>query len=381
MASCWQDGMIVLCAANGYDEPGMADRHMARHLSRLAAVLYVDPPASRLRRRRAPETPRLRMVSASLARLTPSVLPFPSRPGMTGITSGILRHYLRRATTRLGGRVSAVITAWPHFPVLGACGEDVSVYWAQDDYAGGAELLGLDAGLLERRERKIASSAALVVTSGPVVQETWQGRGLDPTLIPFGADIDAYADTDSAPLPADVDLAGPIAGFAGRINDRMDLALLEAIANRGLSLLLVGPHDVRFEPQRFAALCRLRNVRHVGAKLPAALPGYLRLMDVGIVPYRDSPFNRGSFPLKTLEYLAAGRDVVSTPLPATRWLDTDLITIADGPEAFAGAVGKALSQPRTPELARARQAFAAGHSWQRRAADMHAAIARRGKRA
>jgi teichuronic acid biosynthesis glycosyltransferase TuaH len=31
------------------------------------------------------------------------------------------------------------------------------------------------------------------------------------------------------------------------------------------------------------------------------LPGYLRMMDVGLVPYRDSPFNRGSFPLKTLE--------------------------------------------------------------------------------
>lgn len=379
MASGWQDGMVVLCAANGFDEPGMADRHMAEHLSRLVPVLYVDPPVSRLRRRDAPGSPRLRMIRESLARLTPSVLPFPARRGMTGITAGILRHYLRRATARLGGKVDAVISAWPHFPVLGACGEDVSVYWAQDDYAGGAELLGLNARLLERQERKTASGADLVVTSGPVVQETWRDRGLDPVLIPFGADVDAFADTDSAPLPADVSLRGPIAGFAGRINDRTELALLEAIASRGRPLLLVGPHDPRFEPQRFAVLCRLRNVCHVGPKPAAALPGYLRLMDAGLVPYRDSPFNRGSFPLKTLEYLAAGRAVVSTPLPASRWLGTGLITIADGPGPFADAVDQALDEPRTPELVTARQAFAEQLSWRRRAAEMRAAIvARRG---
>ncbi len=106
----------------------------------------------------------------------------------------------------------------------------------------------------------------------------------------------------------------------------------------------------------------------------SAIPGYLRLIDVGLVPYADTPFNRGSFPLKTLEYLAAGRAAVSTPMPSTRWLGTDLITMASGPDAFADAVDKALDEPRTPELVRARREFAARHSWPRRAAEMRAAI-------
>ena len=42
------DGLIVLCAANGYDGIKLADVHLAEHLSRLAPVLYVDPPMSRL---------------------------------------------------------------------------------------------------------------------------------------------------------------------------------------------------------------------------------------------------------------------------------------------------------------------------------------------
>jgi glycosyltransferase involved in cell wall biosynthesis len=382
MASCWQDGMIVLCAANGYDEPGMTDWHMARHLSRLVPVLYVDPPVSRLRQRRRPGTPRLRMVSASLARLTPAVLPFPSRPGMTGITSGLLRRYLRRATARLGGNVRAVITAWPHFSVLGACGEDVSVYWAQDDYAGGAELLGLDPAMLEHRERTTATASQLVVAVSPVLHDAWASRGHDVVLIPNGADTEALQAVDAAPVPADVRLPAPVAGFTGRLNGRTDLALLEAITERLRSLLLVGPASPELAAsRRFRALCARGNVQWTGRRPASAIPGYLRLTDVGLVPYADSSFNRGSFPIKTLEYLAAGRPVVSTPLPATRWLNTDLITIADGPEEFAGAVDKALSRPRTPELVRARQAFAAGHSWPRRAADLHAAIVRRGQRA
>ena len=65
------------------------------------------------------------------------------------------------------------------------------------------------------------------------------------------------------------------------------------------------------------------------------------------MPYRDTPFNRGSFPLKTLEYLAAGRAVVATDLPAIRWLNTDLISVATTPAAFADHVARLASEPRT----------------------------------
>jgi teichuronic acid biosynthesis glycosyltransferase TuaH len=167
-----------------------------------------------------------------------------------------------------------------------------------------------------------------------------------------------------------------VVGFVGHINGRIDLRLLEDIADRGRSLLLVGPKDPAFEPGRFDALRRRPNVRCVGPKPFDALPGYLRMIDVGVVPYGDSPFNRGSFPLKTLEYLAAGRAVVATDLPAIRWLATDLVCIAQAPGAFADEVDRLLALPRTPEVLARRQAFAARHSWARRADDVYEAIAR-----
>jgi teichuronic acid biosynthesis glycosyltransferase TuaH len=374
------DGMVVLCGANRYDGIKMADQHMAEQLSRLVPVLYVDPPTSRLTPLRhrgmtsAVKEPRLRLQAPGLARLTPIVQPLPSRRGISAITSRLTRRLLRRATAQLGGRVRAVISAWPHYSVFGSCDEDVRVYWVQDDFVGGAALLGLNAAHVDARERAVAATANLIVAVSPVLADRWQTRGLATVLIPNGADVDAYVGVDQARLPADVELGGPVAGFVGHINERIDLRVLEAIADRGRSLLLVGPKDPAFQPRRFAALLSRGNVRWVGSKKFDALPGYLRLMDVGLVPYGNSPFNRGSFPLKTLEYLAAGRAVVAADLPAVRWLDTDLVAVAAEPADFAGQVERLLSERRSPALVARRRAFASGHSWANRAAEIYEAI-------
>ena len=88
---------------------------------------------------------------------------------------------------------------------------------------------------LDTRERQIAASADLLVAASPVVADIWRGRGIEPVLIPFGADVDAYAGTEHAPLPADADLPGPVAGFVGRINHRTDLRLPGPVSPAGRS--------------------------------------------------------------------------------------------------------------------------------------------------
>lgn len=369
-------GAVVLCAANPFDGSGFADPLLARHLCRRMPVLYVDPPISRMTRLRQPlaagtlAEPRLRVVAPGLARLTPVVLPGPLRPGMTGLTSFLVRRAVRRAVGSMGASVRAVIATRPLVSTLGMWDEALDVYWAQDDYAGGAAMLGQSRRRLERGEARLAAAADVIVTSSPAVADTWRGRGREPRLIPFGCEPEPYLNVESAPLPGDVTLPPPIAGLIGRIADRVEFRLLEAVACKGHSLLLVGPRHPGLPHEAIQALDRLLalpNVQWVGAKPFDELASYLRLIDVGLVPYTRSPFNLASFPLKTLEYLAAGRPVVATDLPATRWLATDLIEVASEPDAFAYAVSKALEQPRRPELVERRQAFAAKHSWSRRA--------------
>ena len=314
------------------------------------------------------------MQGERLARLTPVVQPFPCRPGTSAMTSYLTRRLLARAIARLGGRVSAVMSAWPQFPVSRQLEEQVRVYWAQDDFVGGAALLGLNARLLDKRERKVAASADLVVAANPVVAETWRGRGLNPVLVPFGTDVDAGdARIEDAAWPPDVDLPAPVVGFVGHLNNRTDIRLLGGHRPPGPVAAPGRAKDPAFEPARFDALKRLPNVRWVGSK-PAwtARPSEShRRRDRAL---RRQQLQPRQFPAEDTRVPGRScRAVVATDLPAIRWLATDLVCIA-APASFADKADQLLAKPRTTAMVASRQAFAAQHSWARRAADIHRAI-------
>ncbi|MEX5631246.1 glycosyltransferase [Parafrankia sp. FMc2] len=377
-ATQWHE-IVTVCATNRWDGVKLHDRSLAEQLARHVPVLYVDPPISPATpRRRAdiapPAAPRVRMVAPNLAHLAPVVLPGLRRRGVAPANAEIARRQIGRAVRELGAPVAALVEADVLLPAFGAARERLRVYWAQDDYAGGAALLGLDPVRVQVAEVKVAAKADVVIAASPVVHDKLAALGANPVLIPYGCDPGAFAGVESAPLPEDVHLRAPIAGLVGHINARIDLNLLEAVAAEGHSLLLVGPIDPAFEPLRMQALLARKNVEAVGRKPAEQLPSYLRVIDVGLVPYADTPFNRGSFPLKTLEYLAAGRAAVSTDLPATRWLDSSLIVTATTPSHFTAAVTAELQRERSGQLAAARRAFAESHSWEHRAAAFAAAL-------
>lgn len=369
-------GLIVFCAATSWEGNRFPDQHMAERLAEYAPVLYVDPPLSILAPWRDPALahglrgPRLQLVNPRLARLTPIGPPGRGRPGLDRVADATTRRAIRRAVQRLGRpRVHAVIAA-SLAPVFGVCGEARRVLYSTDDFVAGAELVKVDRNTLVRQEHRQLSTVDTVVVCSPGLLERYRTMGLDPVLVPNGCDDELFATTDDAPWPPDVTLPRPVAGYVGHLTDRIDPALLEAVARRGRSLLLVGPPSPSFDMSRLERLLAMPNVRAVGRKAFADLPSYLRTIDVGLLPYGDSAFNRASFPLKVLEYLAAGRAAVATDLPAMRWLNTELIEIADSPNRFADAVDRALEQQRTHELVAARRAFAREHSWARRAENM-----------
>lgn len=372
--SAW-DGLVVLCAANNWNEVKLADRHMAEHLAaQHAPVLYVDPPISHLTRFNAPlvapslKRPRLREIAPRLARYTPVVPPKPMQPAMLPLTERIARRQLRGVLRKLGvERTEAVISTWLFVDAYGVCGERVRAYWWRDDPVAAAPLWRRPAARLAAGDRRLTESSDLVLSVSEGVAGDLRSRGVEAAYLPNGCDAAFYARVDEAPDPPDVDLAGPVAGFVGHVNSRTDLDLLEAVAASEASLLLVGPRAPDFEPERFEALIERPDVSYVGPQPFEQLLPYLKAIDVGIVPYGNTQFNRNSFPLKTLEYLAAGRPVVSTPLPAVRSLESELIALAETPREFAAAVLREAGKSREPSLIAARREFAATHSWTARA--------------
>jgi len=398
------DPYLVWIASQRWEGHG-TDRRLTGALARYARILWVDSPVSlatsaqaRLGAARTVR-PVLSALGDRVTRLTPVALPGMTRPGVRCTTGPIVRAQVRWALRQAGIQPFAV--AGSTFEgALGRWGSGVvSALHGTDDYVAGADLMGRSASRLRAQEARAVAQADVVTAISPLLAQRWSVlRGGPVPLIPNGC-TPVRARTDALPR-AVRELPRPVAGLVGTLNARIDMDLAEAVADAGFSLLIVGPHDTRWEPRRFAALTSRRRVYYAGRVPEEEVPAYIAAADVGITPYLDTPFNRASFPLKTLDYLSAGRPAVSTGLPAARWLLDDLgrsdqsacsgriLAVArdrgefiDAVRHLAGDPGKlarsaasvavTASEPGDAERCRA---FAARHSWARRAESLAALI-------
>ena len=389
---------LLWVAPTSWDGIPGTDRPMAQEMTRYARVLWVDPPVSAVTPGRVRGEvagglmPSLSAADDGITRLTPVALPGVTRPGVRATTAPLLRAQIRWALRRLQMQPDVVVAGYLQ-DVLGRWDGAVNVLYSTDDHVAGAGLMGLSASRIKAQERQAVARADILAVVSPALAEHWSALGADPVVIPNGC-YPGYA-ADTAPAPAVVDLPRPLAGLVGQLTERIDMRLLEAIADAGLSLLLVGPYDARWERERFAALIARPNVRYAGRVPAGEVPRYLAAIDVGLTPYADSPFNQASFPMKTLEYFSAGLPVVSTDLPGSQWLRDDLLrhepaaanqlmALTSGEAEFVAAVRRLAVVPGAPASADASaaraasaRAFAGRHTWRQRAAQLVETIERR----
>ena len=226
---------------------------------------------------------------------------------------------------------------------------DLVVYDVMDDLS----LFRYAPSRLREQEERLLARADLVFTGGPSLHRSVAHRRPDAHIFPSGVDAAHFAaavDPDVEP-PADVaDLPRPIIGFMGVIDERSDLALLDAVAamRPEWSLVLVGP----VLKIRESALPRRPNLHYLGQRRYEELPAYVGAFDVAMMPFAINDATRSISPTKTLEYLAAQRPVVSTPVPDVIELYGSVVRIADTPERFVGEIEAALSEPAPQRDAR-----------------------------
>jgi teichuronic acid biosynthesis glycosyltransferase TuaH len=367
MAGDW-DGLMVVCGTSWWDGTPLLERHLAIQLSRVAPVLYVDPPTSLLTRYRSREAARsaaptgLRRVGPTISVLSPRVVPLMESPGVNTIAAAMLQRQLKAAVRSLGSPSVDTVVVASFDPLLGILGERRSVYYVKDDYAQAADLLGIRQSRIEQSVNRLAERADVVVAVSPYLVGALAERHIDAALIPNGCDVELFATTA---LPGGDEV--PTVAYVGHLSDRVDVAMLEAVADLGVRLKVVGPHQETLTAGRFDALLARGNVEFTGAVRHAQLPTALSDVTTCLLPYADTPFNRASFPLKLLEYLAAGRRVVSTDLPAVDWLGTPLVAVGATPRDFAEHVRNSLATPLEANELEARRRFASAHTWERRA--------------
>lgn len=219
---------------------------------------------------------------------------------------------------------------------------------------------------LAEREAQLLARAAVTFAGGASLGEAKARRHPRVRTFPSGVDADHYRQAlqSTLALPSDLSaLPEPRVGYIGVIDERIDYDLLrEATAQRpGISWVMVGP-VVKVSPEELPVA---PNLAYLGQKAYADLPAYVRGFAVCMMPFALNDSTRFISPTKTLEYMAARRPIVSTPVTDVVRLYGDVVRVAHDAGAFVAHVDASLSETAEAEEARTVRGAAhlARNSW------------------
>lgn len=311
-------------------------------------LLHVTSPMARVHRA-VPRLPAaLRTQSMAAERLVKHLVQ--EVVGPTGRLFGLFRSPIHWFYTPL-----------PAATMLGAFDEIAVVYDCMDELSQFA----FAPGELAERERQLLAAADVVFTGGRRLLEAKSRLHDNVHFFGCGVDADHFARAldPATPVAAPLrKLQSPVLGYVGVIDERLDYDLIAYLADRmpRASIAMVGPVvkvDMATLPQR-------ENIAWLGQQDYAQLPSFLKGFDVALMPFALNKATEYINPTKTLEYMAAGRGIVSTAVPDVVHNFTPIVSIGGSHRSFLDAVQLAVTEPdlQLVEMGR-RRARAA--SWER----------------
>ena len=224
--------------------------------------------------------------------------------------------------------------------------------------------------LLER-EALLLEHADVVFTGGPSLYRAKLGKHSNLHCFSSSVDTTHFAAAQNVKEAKDqLVISHPRLGFFGVIDERMDLKLLDDVAKArpDWQIIMVGP-VVKIDPE---SLPKRDNIHYVGQRTYADLPSYLAGWDVCLLPFALNESTRYISPTKTLEYMAAGLPIVSTPITDVAEPYADIVQIASTSEEFVAACERALalSKSEIEEMKRVYNKVLSQTSWDRTAESM-----------
>jgi glycosyltransferase involved in cell wall biosynthesis/SAM-dependent methyltransferase len=194
-----------------------------------------------------------------------------------------------------------------------------------------------------RNYADILSSADLAVANCEPVRDGFRDLRQDIVVVPNGAEV--FPPTQQWELPEDLaDLPRPIIGYVGNLRDRIDLVLIEKLAEKHpeWSIVLVGSaHDAK---DVIALPGRRPNIHLLGVRPYHEALAYIRHFDVAMMPHLSNALSDNMNPLKLYVYYALGVPIVTSEVANIGDIGP-LVSVAGTHEGFIAAVETAL-QPR-----------------------------------
>ena len=213
-------------------------------------------------------------------------------------------------------------------------------------------------------EQRLFRKADLVFTGGHSLYKA--KRAQHAAVYEFPSSIDSShfrrALFEHDEMPEQSELPRPRIGYAGVIDERIDLDLVAAAADLrpDWSFVMLGP-VVKIHPE---LLPQRSNIHYLGMKNYEDLPRYFGGWDVGMMPFALNESTEFISPTKTPEYLAAGLPVISTPITdvVRPYGELGLVEIVTDADDFVDSVDRSLASDKVERLRKA-DIFLSERSW------------------
>ena len=239
-----------------------------------------------------------------------------------------------------------------------------------------------DPDWLMQRERRLCRKADVVFCTSRALYEQRRQYNPDNTYLVHNVGDAEHFKTATDPaleIAQEIDeLDGPVIGFVGAISDyKLNIDWIRHAARRRTdwNFALIGPVGMADPGTEVGALKALPNVHLLGHRPYGELPRYLKGVDVAVIPYRINDYTQSVFPIKFFEFLATGKPVVISNLPALKEF-YDAVEVATNAEEFVALCEVSLSGD-DEESALRRIELAARHSWPERVRKLMEKIADR----
>ena len=263
----------------------------------------------------------------------------------------------------LGGRfvnpVHWFYTPMPAPAMIGAFGERAVVYDCMDELS---KFRFAPMELIDR-ERYLLAESDVVFAGGHKLMQSKARFHENVHFFGCGVDVAHFgrARSDDVTVPPDLAmLPGPVLGYYGVVDERLDYQLLSTLAlgMPDAQVVMVGP-VVKVDPRE---LPQAPNLHWLGQRDYGELPAYLKGFDVCLMPFALNEATEYINPTKTLEYMAGGKPIVSTAIADVLHHFTPVVDVAESHDEFVAAVRRAATAPNEALIERGLQQ-ASHHSW------------------
>jgi glycosyltransferase involved in cell wall biosynthesis len=385
---------IVCIASSSWDAMWVNAQHLMARLARDNRVLYLNnmglrtPGASKadllkVRKRLGEWFAPPAHPLPNLWVLSPIAIPLHGLAPIRWLNRFLLRRRIRRWMRRLGFKRPILWTFLPTgVDLIGKLGESAAVYHCVDDYAANPNVPSEN---LREMETRLAKAADLTLVTSPHLLGKLESSSRKIRYFPNTADVARFRDHrgPTAKVFERFRSSNPdakILGYQGNISGyKTDLDLLEKIARHFPEhlLVLLGPAgwgdpstDIRF-------LTALANVHHLDRVPLEDLPSYIHGFDICLIPLNKNESTAGSFPMKFYEYMACGKPIVATALPAFEPYreSPQLARLADDHDSFIEAVKDSLADPGNEAAVKQRIHEAEKNDWETRVEQISAEVA------